>query len=376
MKPGIQCRFHGRVILRALQRLDEFTQGTAGDHSHPNESITVPNMGTSKKTIVDDSVSVEASRSHNVHQCSTSDLQRIQNKSLGFDELQQISIKVEIRFGTRFPTLNSPLRISGLQRQVCGIWGSVGISEVQFRLQLAISSISSRTEVPQFLPFSNSGWVVDPLGLHQGCGITKRSGERRGGRIPTVFDYGRSLHRGVTWLTAHLGYNRSCGFDLLQRSDDLRPRMLASAHPSFPFLRPNRIPKWTDLGGQVKITVRRMGQVSANVIADCLYPIRTRIQLCANLWEADQFHPRSPKARDRGHPHPSLKRPPEPGPPANSSTFAIKLSDCPHLVYIIEADVKEDEHPKESEGKKPVLQAGKSNRRQSGNHDRISSDGG
>jgi hypothetical protein len=52
--------------------------------------------------------------------------------------------------------------------QACEIFGTVGILEVQFRLQPAIPDTSSRTEVPQFLPFINSGGVVDPLGLHQG----------------------------------------------------------------------------------------------------------------------------------------------------------------------------------------------------------------
>ena len=45
--------------------------------------------------------------------------------------------------------------------------------------------------------------------------------------------------------------DRATRLNLLQRSDHLRLRVLASAHPSFAFLRPNRIPKWTDLGGQV-----------------------------------------------------------------------------------------------------------------------------
>jgi len=49
-------------------------------------------------------------------------------------------------------------------------------------------------------------------------------------------------------LPGHI-FRRAARFNLLQRSNDLRLRVLASAHPSFPFLRPNRSPKWTDLGG-------------------------------------------------------------------------------------------------------------------------------
>lgn len=55
-----------------------------------------------------------------------------------------------------FSTLNSSVRINELQRQIRGIWGSAGISKAQFRLQAALSSISTGAEVPQFVPFRNS----------------------------------------------------------------------------------------------------------------------------------------------------------------------------------------------------------------------------
>jgi hypothetical protein len=43
---------------------------------------------------------------------------------------------------------------------------------------------------------------------------------------------------------------RAPRLNLLQRSDDLRLRVPAFAHLPSPFLRPNRIPKWTESGGR------------------------------------------------------------------------------------------------------------------------------
>jgi hypothetical protein len=88
--------------------------------------------------------------------------QRIQSKAVKITRFQQTSISPEIWFGTRFPTLNSSLRISELRRSDCGIWGSMGILQVQFRLQSAISRISPRTDLPQFVSFSNSGGGGQP----------------------------------------------------------------------------------------------------------------------------------------------------------------------------------------------------------------------
>jgi hypothetical protein len=49
------------MVLRALQRLNEFSQGTAGDDSHEDENIAVPNLGTNEKSTVGDFVAAKAS---------------------------------------------------------------------------------------------------------------------------------------------------------------------------------------------------------------------------------------------------------------------------------------------------------------------------
>ena len=46
-------------------------------------------------------------------------------------------------------------------------------------------------------------------------------------------------------------FRRATRLNLLQRSDNLRLCVPVSAHPSYLFLRPNRIPNWMDSGGQV-----------------------------------------------------------------------------------------------------------------------------
>jgi len=87
-----------------------------------------------------------------------------------------------------------------------GMWnlGFCRDRKVQFRLQPAISGISTRTEVPQFLPFSNSGWVVDPLGLHQGLRVEN-------GAVRRCLDSSRTANR---WpehgLGGHLTNNEIC----------------------------------------------------------------------------------------------------------------------------------------------------------------------
>jgi hypothetical protein len=60
----------------------------------------------------------------------------------------------------------------------------------------------------------------------------------------------------------------------------------------------------------------------------------------------------------------------------STSILTISLGDFSHLVYAIEAHVKEDEHPKESEAEEPVSQTRQANGRESGQNDRISSDCG
>jgi hypothetical protein len=65
--------------------------------------------------------------------------QQIQTKLVKNIEFLQISKGNQIRFGTRLSTENSFLRISELQPGVWGIWGSMRILEVQFRLRPAIS---------------------------------------------------------------------------------------------------------------------------------------------------------------------------------------------------------------------------------------------
>jgi hypothetical protein len=48
-------------------------------------------------------------------------------------------------------------------------------------------------------------------------------------------------------------FRRAACLNLLQRSDNLRLRVAAFAHCFSPFLRPNRIPNWTNPGGQVNL---------------------------------------------------------------------------------------------------------------------------
>jgi hypothetical protein len=78
-------------------------------------------------------------------------------------------------------------------------------------------------------------------------------------RLPhTVFRSGCVCFRvGGSCHVARNILGRAPRLNLLQRSDDLRLRVPALAHRLSPFLRPNRIPKWTDSGGQVKSAAYR-----------------------------------------------------------------------------------------------------------------------
>src|ERR1700694_2289625 len=88
-------------------------------------------------------VAAKALWNHSEPQLSIMCPQHIQSKVVIFTQFQQVSTSRRIWFGTRFSTLNFSLKISKLQRWACGIWGSVGILEVQFRLQPEISRLCS-----------------------------------------------------------------------------------------------------------------------------------------------------------------------------------------------------------------------------------------
>jgi hypothetical protein len=158
--PGADCKPPkrlGRKNQRLLQKSREMCNRVRRPpHRDPSNLISPTPI------VVVEIVAVKALWNHSEPQCSIRRPQRIQSKSLIFTQFQQISTCRRIWFGTRFPTLNSSLRISELRRSDCGIWGSVGILQVQFRLQSAISRISPRTDLPQFVSFSNSGGGGQP----------------------------------------------------------------------------------------------------------------------------------------------------------------------------------------------------------------------
>ena len=55
-----------------------------------------------------------------------------------------------------------------------------------------------------------------------------------------------------TLFPSHIFGSAAC-LNLLQRGNNLRIRVPAFAHLPSPSLRPNRIPKWTDSGGQITV---------------------------------------------------------------------------------------------------------------------------
>jgi hypothetical protein len=91
---------------------------------------------STQRTVVE-IVAVKALGNHSEPQLSIAWPQRIQSKTAIFTRFQQTSISHRIWFGTRFSTQNSSLRINQLQGSIIGIWGSLRLLEVQFRLHSA-----------------------------------------------------------------------------------------------------------------------------------------------------------------------------------------------------------------------------------------------
>jgi len=87
--------------------------------------------------------------------------------------------------------------------------------------------------------------------------------------LPVPMGAGSVWFRGEGPSRAHGPFREAFRLRGFQRSNDLRFRVAAFAHHLFPFLRPNRIPIWTDLG------VRSAGSSVASDVHPVSIPVLT-----------------------------------------------------------------------------------------------------
>jgi hypothetical protein len=94
--------------------------------------------------------------------------------------------------------------------------------------------------------------------------------------------YSASRHKGVFADTLFPGHilRRAASLNPLERCDDLCFHVPALAHVASPFLRPNRIPNWTDLGGSSIPTAARNSNYTASSF--CLDSTVVGFHLCGD----------------------------------------------------------------------------------------------